>query len=169
MISNDDENKNANNSKKQKDFNRIFFAVERIMQKAFKDLTMHNLKPGNVYTYGFNIQIKDDGTPHIKKVEDYKSKKSHPLMRFDDSNDSNPVFDCIEHADSVTVTTEIFGVDKEDIRISIHGKQLVIDIDQDNWRCKESIELPCAVNPQMIKYTFNNGILDIIMKKKYLF
>lgn len=169
MFSEDDNKKNENNSKKQQEFNRIFFAVERIMQKAFKDLTMDNLKPGNKYTYGFNIQIKDDGTLHIERVEDCIKKKSHPLMRFNGENEADPIFDCIEYVDSISVTTEIFGVDKDDIQISVQERQLVIDINQEKWRCKESIQLPCAINTAKINYTYNNGILDIILKKKYLF
>jgi HSP20 family protein len=139
------------------------------MQKAFKDLTMDNLKPGVVYTYGFNLRIEDDGTPHIGNVDDYHPRKPHPLMRYKEVGEEEPIFDCIEYFDSITITTEIFGVEKEDIQISVKKNKLVIDIDQEDWLCKQTIDLPCDVLPKSVKYTFNNGVLDINLKKKFLF
>lgn len=161
--------KNSNDSTKKMDYDKIFFAVDRLMKLAFRDLTERNLKPGTVYTYGFKIQMTDEGIPRIEKVNNYKNKKSHPLMRFNDSKDEEPVFDFIEYFDTITITTELFGVDKNDIQLSLRGQQLIINIDQAQWKCKETIDLPCAVKSQTIRYTFKNGVLDIEMEKKFLF
>ena len=155
-------------SKKQNEYNKVFQMMEQLMQKAFLDLTDDSLRPGFYYTYGFNIHINKDGIPHIEQVGDYPSKSSFKPMRFSDVNERDSVYDFIEYYDSVSVTTELFGIKRDDIQISIHNQQLIIAVDDDNSKYQETVHLPVKVNADSIHYTYNNGILDISIKKKYL-
>lgn len=172
MKPNDDRRKGNNPfdvSKKRDEYQKIIHMMRNIMQNALRDLTRNNLKPGIIYMYGFNIYIEKDGTPHIEQVDSNSDDCIHQSVGLSDLNENDSLFDLIEYYDSVAITIEIFGVESKNISIDVYDKRLVIEAVDDKWHYQEIINLPCFVDEHSTVSTYENGVLDIHIDKKFLF
>lgn len=89
-----------------------------------------------------------------------------------------PIHDIVENDKEVFVTIELPGVKKEDIDINISENELEVKVDKDVEKKKEGeylrthlgfykkITLPAEVDEDNVKATYNNGVLEIKLKKK---
>ena len=93
----------------------------------------------------------------------------------------NPAFDLIATEEEILVTTELPGIDREDISMTFSGDKLIIkgelksgleDKDQNflhtgenHSRFNRVIQLPVPVNTRKIKSDFNKGLLEINLIK----
>jgi len=73
----------------------------------------------------------------------------------------------IETDEEVQVIAEMPGVNKEDIELNATERELEIKAESENRRYYERVELPCEVIPDSAKARYNNGVLEVIFKKKY--
>jgi HSP20 family protein len=146
------------------DFERIFENMEKMWERAFRDFNFDQIEPGKSFVHGFNIRIGPDGKPQIEefgnrpKIVD-KDKTILPDER-------EPLTDIIEGDDDIYITVEVPGVQKEDIDININDSSIDINVNSPNRKYHKSINLPSSVIPKKSKATYNNGILDIIVKRK---
>ena len=95
------------------DFERLFSQMERMWERAFKDLSFDYIEPGRSFVHGFNINIGPDGKPRIQEF-------GHRPQRITDSknymiDERDPLTDVIEGEKDVSITIEIPGVDKSEI------------------------------------------------------
>ena len=81
-------------------------------------------------------------------------------------SDRELLTDLIECDDSVSVTIELPGVEKNDIELRATPDSLTIKVDTPNRKYNKEFSLPCEVKPDKIKATYKNGILDITIKRK---
>ena len=93
----------------------------------------------------------------------------------------NPVFDLIETEEEILITTELPGIDREDISMAFSGDKLIIngklksgleDKDENFLHTGEShsgfnrvIPLPVPVDSSKIKSDLNKGLLEIHLTK----
>ena len=80
--------------------------------------------------------------------------------------EKEPMTDLIECDDSVSVTIELPGLEKDDIDLRATPESLTITVDTPDRKYKKVFRLPCEVRPKNIKATYKNGILDITLKRK---
>jgi HSP20 family protein len=77
-----------------------------------------------------------------------------------------PLVDVIESDDKISVTAEVPGVKKEDIDLEIVDKnKLIIRVDNPDRKYYKEVELPAEVDEKSAKATYQNGVLDIELKK----
>jgi HSP20 family protein len=146
------------------EFNGIFRAMERMMEKAFRDMPVGDIKPGRSYVHGFNINIGSDGKPRIQEFGNYPKKAPNGETRM--SEEREPLVDIIENRDNVAITVELPGVEKEDIDLDINDEKLEINVDRHDRKYRKIIYLPCNIKPKTTKTTYKNGVLDIEIEKK---
>ena len=93
----------------------------------------------------------------------------------------NPALDLYEDKDNVIVKAELPGMKKEDIEISLHEGFLNLSGERkseqkqegaetyrsERWfgRFHRTISLPCGVDADKIKATYNDGILTVSLPK----
>ena len=98
------------------------------------------------------------------------------------SNYREPVTDFWQTQDQVIITSEIPGVEKEDIDINVTEKDMEIRVEKENtrndniqgrYRLKtmdkgfyKYLKLPVKVDPDTIQATYNNGVLEIKIEIK---
>ncbi|HEY7556266.1 MAG TPA: Hsp20/alpha crystallin family protein [Candidatus Binatia bacterium] len=98
-----------------------------------------------------------------------------------DSEITTPALDVYEEKDEVVVKAELPGMDKNDIEVNISDSELTLKgekkkeekiEDEDYYRCERSygafvrsVDLPADVQPDKVKASFKNGILEIRMPK----
>lgn len=146
------------------DFERLFRQMERMWERAFKDLSFDYIEPGRSFVHGFNINIGPDGKPRIQEF-------GHRPQRITDSknymiDERDPLTDVIEGEKDVSITIEIPGVDKQDIDLNVTENALEINVDNPKRKYHKVIDLPCDVFPDRSSATYNNGVLDVIVKRK---
>jgi len=56
-------------------------------------------------------------------------------------------------------------VDKKDIDLEITENTLTIKVDKDKRKYYKEVELPCEVDANSAKASYQNGVLDIELKK----
>ncbi|MBN1170090.1 Hsp20/alpha crystallin family protein [Candidatus Micrarchaeota archaeon] len=94
-----------------------------------------------------------------------------------------PLADVEDNGDSIKVTAELPGLDKDDIKISIskdsaeisaERKDIKEDKKRDYYHCERSyssykrvFRLPHDIDPDAVDAEYSNGILKIEMKKAY--
>ena len=60
---------------------------------------------------------------------------------------------------------EVPGVEKKDIDLEVTENTLTIKVDKDKRKYYKEVELPCEVDADSAKASYQNGILDIELKK----
>ena len=169
MKSNDDNRSNKDDSfdylNERRNHQKILQALQKHLEKTFREISSKDLKPGKKYRYGLDIHIGKDGTPFFDEFGDYQRKQVISLKDLIDFNEKESVFDIVEFDSYVTVTTEIFGVKKKDIFVLVHNYKLFIAVNTENLRVHRRIDLPHNVNPNAVSYSYINGVLDVVIEK----
>ena len=67
--------------------------------------------------------------------------------------------------DSIVLSADLPGVEKKDIELSVHSDSVAFkaSTDERNYDFGQSFDF--ELNPDEVKATFNNGVLDVIIKK----
>jgi HSP20 family protein len=91
------------------------------------------------------------------------------IIYYDNSRQINetkkPLVEVIESDQTVSITSEIRGVLKENIKLEIKENTVVIKINNGKECFYKKVELPCNVDTDSAKTSFQNGLLDIELKK----
>ncbi len=140
-------------------FDEIFDRMIRDFEEMFRRAERGEIKP---IIRGFSIRIGPDGKPEIKEF----GTKSEKIIK-EGIEERKPLIDVIETDDEVQVIAEMPGVNKEDIDLSASEKSLEIRAEGENRRYYEVVDLPCEVIPESAKARYNNGVLEVVLKKKY--
>ncbi len=145
-------------------FGREFEIFDEIFERMMKDLDefFRAASSGEVRPFirGFSIRIGPDGKPEIKEFG------TKPTIA-EGVEERKPLIDVIETDDEVQVIAEMPGVRKEDIDLNATEKSLEIRAEGENRRYHEIVNLPCEVVPESAKARYNNGVLEVVFKKKY--
>ncbi len=140
-------------------FDEIFERMMRDIEEMLRMAEKGEIKP---IVRGFSIRIGPDGKPEIKEF----GTKPEALIK-EGVEERRPLIDVIETDDEVQVIAEMPGVRKEDIDLNATERSLEIKAEGENRRYHEVVELPCEVIPDSAKARYNNGVLEVVFKKKH--
>jgi len=73
--------------------------------------------------------------------------------------------DVIEWDKTVSITTEIPGCSEKDIDLEFTENKVIIRVDAEESKYYNEVELPCDVDVDSATTSYQNGILDIELKK----
>ena len=157
---------------------------ERDFEEAFKDMQTNvpkdlvreyetpdgtKIREVGPIVYGYSMTIGPVGKPRVKEFGNVKS----PLRRGPSSfgmpsisSEREPLSDTSVTDKEVRVTVEMPGVSKEKIKITAFEDKIEVTSNDPQRKYHEVIELPPEADIETIKSTFNNGILEIVFKKK---
>ncbi|MDX1534375.1 MAG: Hsp20/alpha crystallin family protein, partial [Thermoplasmata archaeon] len=76
-----------------------------------------------------------------------------------------PMTDVMDRGDTVSVTVELPGVEKEDIDLRTTPERLTIKVDTEERQYHKEVDLDAPVDPKSVRATYKNGVLDILLKK----
>lgn len=89
-----------------------------------------------------------------------------PLKINPEAKEKSPLMDVFDEKGCMRVVAELPGVKKDDIKVRLESRALRISVNTpDSAYCRE-VNLPCLVQG-IAKTTFNNGILEVIVRKRY--
>lgn len=146
------------------DFRRLFEDMQRNLQEAFKNMGQD---PSKGFMAGFNVRMGPDGKPHVSTFGNKPNVEGRqggiPKVGVDERE---PLTDVIEDHQSIAITMELPGVDKQDINVNMTEDRLEIGVDNEVRKYHKRVRLPAKVDPSTTKATYNNGILDVTVQKK---
>lgn len=138
------------------EFLRMSEMMDRLFNRAIRD--REDMDP---VVYGFSVKSGPDGKPIFRRFGD----SVRPGENISDGLSREPLTDIIERGDTVSVTIEMPGVEKEDIDLDIDGRKMTVKVDNPNRRYHKVIDLPCGVEEESVRATFRNGVLDVTLTK----
>ncbi|MHA2431413.1 MAG: archaeal heat shock protein Hsp20 [Promethearchaeota archaeon] len=117
----------------------------------------------NVHFYGWTYRIGPDGQPHFQEFGNLPEMLSEPQQQIQEPR--KPHIDIQEGDKEIYITTELPGVEKEDIVLEISDNILYIQVVNDKYPYKKEIDIKTPINEKNIDATYNNGILSITLQK----
>jgi HSP20 family protein len=79
---------------------------------------------------------------------------------------TNPKVGTVEEKDdSITLTADLPGVEKEDIELSVHTESVAFKASTEDRDYDFGQSFDFELNPDKVKATFNNGVLDVKIEK----
>ena len=70
-----------------------------------------------------------------------------------------------EKNDSITLTADLPGVEKKDIELSVHSDSVAFKVSTEDRNYDFGQSFDFELNPEGVKATFNNGVLDVTVMK----
>lgn len=146
----------------EKQFKRDWQYMNRIMRNAMSGET-RSPEEGGPYVYGWSLRVGPDGKPQFREFGNVSPQ--HGMRPRELSSKREPLVDVVEGEDTVTVTAELPGVDKEDIELEATEDTLVINVEDEERQYYKEVDLPVPVDTDSASATYQNGILDIELHK----
>jgi HSP20 family protein len=160
------------------DFDTMFERMFSEMTKNLpKELEVEKKLPGGgtvrqwgPFVYGYSMSVGPDGKPVVREFGNVKSTKRPgafgvPVPKLEPAEAREPLVDVIDEGDAVKVVAELPGVNKSDVQIDSTGNSLTINVNTPNRKYHKTVELPSEVEPETSKASYNNGVLEVSLKK----
>ncbi len=160
------------------DFDEVF---ERMFQDMARDMpkdmmqekklpdgsTMRQFGP---FVYGYSMSVGPDGKPIIQEFGNVKPSKRPGMFGFEQpalepTVSREPLADVINEPEQVRVLVELPGVEKSDIKTTITEDTLTIKVEAAARKYYKEVQLPTGVDPDSSKANYNNGVLEIVLRK----
>ncbi|HEC94453.1 MAG TPA: Hsp20/alpha crystallin family protein [Thermoplasmatales archaeon] len=148
------------------EFEDHFRNMQRRMNRLFRDAMSGRLpspEEGGPYVYGWSFRIGSDGKPVFQEFGNLKGLLPGAPKQLTEGRE--PLIDLQETDDAVQITAEVPGISKNDINIEVTGDTLTINVDSKERKYYKEVQLPCEVDPDSAEATYNNGVLDITLRK----
>jgi len=160
------------------DFDEMF---ERMFQDMAKDMPKDLMKEKRLpdgssirqfgpFVYGYSMSMGPDGKPIIQEFGNVKPSRRPGMFGFEQpalepTDSREPLADVINEAEQVRVVAELPGVEKSDVKTTITEDTLTIKVDTAARKYYKELQLPSGVDPDSSKASYNNGVLEIVLKK----
>lgn len=152
----------------EESFRNIETMVPKDLIKEY-DTAQGKVREIGPLVYGSSVTIGPDGKPKVKEFGNFKPSQlrgsgytSSPMI----SSEREPMSDVSETDKEVKVVVEMPGVSKENIKINAYENKVEVKTEGTKRKYHEVIEIPHDADIETAKSNYNNGILEIILKKK---
>jgi len=155
-------------------FERMFQDMAKGIPKEFmtekKLLDGSTIRQYGPFVYGYSMSMGPDGKPIIQEFGNVKPSKKPGAFGFDQPalepiDAREPLVDVMNEPDQVRVVAELPGVEKSDIKTTISEDALIIKVDSAARKYYKEVHLPSPIDPDSSKASYNNGALEIVLRK----
>jgi HSP20 family protein len=118
--------------------------------------------------YGYSMTIGPDGKTKVREFGNIKSPLGG-MGSFEQpslSAEREPLIDISSTDNEVKIVAEMPGISKEKIKVNAYDKYVEIKSEDPNRKYHKQIEVPEDIDIQSARSNYNNGVLEIIFKKK---
>lgn len=141
------------------DFQKMEEMMNNLVKSMFDENDMKDRKKPVIM--GFSMKIDENGRPRIKEFGNIKATPKKTTV----TRAREPLIDVIESANDVTITAEMPGVERKNIKLNILKDRVTIATNVPETFYKV-IALDEEVLPKSAKVNLKNGILEITVRKK---
>jgi HSP20 family protein len=122
---------------------------------------IHGLPKGAKGVYGFSVRTLA-GKPVIETFGNIKETARGPVVE----EVREPIVDVLDEEDRILVIAELPGVSKEGIKVEVAGDILNLSASGKDRKYAREILLPSKVKADLVKTSYRNGILEIVLEKE---
>ena len=135
---------------------------EEIKKEFMKNRSKFGFK--GPFMYGFNVNIGPDGKPTFDSFGTIKQKSTGEATV---KKEREPLVEVNEEVDQIIVIAEMPGITKNDIEIKATSRTLTIASKSPDFgrNYYKEVDLPAAINSNVAKARYQNGILEVKLKK----
>ncbi|MGQ0797126.1 MAG: Hsp20/alpha crystallin family protein [Methanobacteriota archaeon] len=135
----------------QDEFEEMRRALHRMLKDAFEGKLGVFREP---FVYGFTTRSREARGDVVR-----------PMVQGQEVRASDPLADVILTESAIFVTAEMPGATSDLMRVKIDAGKLLVEGDGER-RYYSSIELPADVDRDTLKYTYTNGVLDVVIARR---
>lgn len=134
---------------------------------GFDDLFTTEGKEGQPYVRGFSIRMGPEGEPEIREF----GNTGGGFNEFEgqgapEAREQETLIDVMTDDEEVHIIADMPGVSKEDIDINTSKTSVKITAEGESRGYSEKVDLGCEVYTDSAKARYNNGVLEITLKRK---
>jgi HSP20 family protein len=111
--------------------------------------------------FGFSIKTAANGKQVVEPFGNIKKTSEGPVVE----EEREPLTDVFDEKKEIVIMAEMPGVDKDDIKIDLKGDILEISAKDGSRNYRKEILLSAKVKSENLTSSYNNGILEIRIKK----
>lgn len=149
-------------SQAQEMLNRVFSTANGISPSTADSFRESSTFP---YYYGYQITVGPDGKPHVREFGNVK-----PAARglIEQSSIREPLVDTSvdEKSNSLTITAEMPGISKEDIKVNVSNNLIVLHGEKGDKKYHTEIPVKSDLEDSSARALYTNGILELKIKLK---
>jgi HSP20 family protein len=151
----------------------IFKGFEKLVDLAGKlqdqneinkegEINLDQLKKGMKGVYGFTIKSATaGGKSTVETFGNIKKTPEGPKVEAE----REPMTDLFDEKDEIVIIAEMPGIEENDVTIDLKGDMLDISAERNTRKFHKELLLPLKVEQEKMKVKYNNGILEIRIKK----
>ncbi len=151
----------------------IFKGFEKLVDLAEKlqdqneinkegEINLDHLKKGMKGVYGFTIKsAAAGGKSTVETFGNIKKTPEGPKVE----EEREPMTDMFDEKDEIVIIAEMPGIEENDLTIDLKGDILDISAERNTRKYHKELLLPTKVEEEKMKVKYNNGILEIRIKK----
>jgi HSP20 family protein len=151
----------------------IFKGFEKLVDLAGKlqdqneinkegEINLDQLKKGMKGVYGFTIKsAAAGGKSTVETFGNIKKTPEGPKVEAE----REPMTDMFDEEDEIVIIAEMPGIEENDVTIDLKGDMLDISAERNTRKYHKELLLPLKVEQEKMKVKYNNGILEIRIKK----
>jgi HSP20 family protein len=151
----------------------LFKGIENLVDMAAKlkeaggeinkegEIDLSNLKEGMKGVFGFSIKTAMGGKPVVESFGNVKKTPEGPKVE----EEREPITDVFDEDKEIRIYAEMPGVNEADIKLDLKEDILDISAQTGDRKYHKEILLPSKVQADTMTSSYNNGILEIKVKK----
>jgi HSP20 family protein len=153
------------------EMDKEFVEAEDMLSRMFR--TVHDIAPSTAtgtltefpYYYGYQITVGPDGRPKIKEFGNVKPAAKGLVEQ---RGVRQPLVDNVldEKENTLRITAEMPGVNKEDIKLNVTDQYVTIDAEKGDKKYHADIPVSVELDESSAKASYTNGILELKIKPK---
>ena len=145
-----------------------FAEAEDMLNRMFKTVREINpldLTSNRPYYYGYQVTIGPDGKPHVREFGNVRPSAKGLIEQ---AGVRAPLVDTAvdQKQNTLRVTAEMPGVNKEDIKVNVSGKYVTVHAEKGDKKYHTDIPVDVELDDTSAKATYTNGILELNIKLK---
>jgi len=151
----------------------LFKGIENLVDLAAKlkeaggeiskegEIDLSNLKEGMKGVFGVSIKTAVGGKPVVESFGNVKKTPEGPKVE----EEREPITDVFDEDEEIRIYAEMPGVNQEDIKLDLKEDILDISAQTGDRKYHKEILLPAKVQAETLASSYNNGILEVKVKK----
>jgi HSP20 family protein len=145
-----------------------FAEAEDMLNRMFRtvrEINTSDLTNNTPYFYGYQVTIGPDGKPHVREFGNIRPSAKGLVEQ---TGVRAPLVDTAldEKQNTLKITAEMPGVNKEDVKIDVSDKYVTIHAEKGEKKYHADIPVDVELDDASAKATYSNGILELKIKLK---
>ena len=125
------------------------------------EIDFSNVKEGMKGVFGVSIKTAVGGKPVVEPFGNVKKTPEGPKVE----EEREPLTDIFDEDDEIQIYAEMPGVNEADIKLDLKEDILDISAQTGDRKYHKEVLLPAKVQADTLASSYNNGILEIKVKK----